>query len=104
MAVWLRSVSLLQVATSALCGRCVEEEVLRDIHSVSSTSQVWSKTGQSLKAGLTYHHLFKIRLAINKKSHNTMCWQDVGKGEHSYFLAKVYIMVPLSGEEFGSAC
>lgn len=38
MAVWLRSVSLLQVATSALCGRCVEEEVLRDIHNVSSTS------------------------------------------------------------------
>ena len=66
MAVWLRSVSLLQVATSALCGRCVEEEVLRDIHSVSSTSQVWSKTGQSLKAGLTYHHLFKIRLAGEK--------------------------------------
>lgn len=65
MAVWLRSVSLLQVATSALCGRCVEEEVLRDIHNVSSTS-VQFKTGQSLKAGLTNHHLFKIRLAAEK--------------------------------------
>ena len=36
----------------------------------------------------TRNHLFKIKLAINKKSHNTMCWQDVGKGEHSYFSFK----------------
>ena len=50
------------------------------------------------------NHLFKIRLAVNKKSHNMMCWQDVEKGEHSYFLAEVYTMVPLSGEKFGSAC